>query len=99
MLGMNDGEAGRYWEESAEVWTDLSRRGYNVYSDLVNTPALLEFLPDIRGMKGVDIGCGEGSVSRLLAPRCASILGIDISPTFLRHARQAAPSIPCILAT
>ena len=58
---MDDREAGRYWEESAEVWTGLSRRGYNIYAEHINTPALLELLPDIRGLVGVDIGCGEGA--------------------------------------
>jgi SAM-dependent methyltransferase len=96
---MDDREAGRYWDESAEVWTGLSRRGYNIYAEHINTPALLELLPDIRGLVGVDIGCGEGAHSRLLAPRCASIVSLDIAPTFLRYAREAAPAIACVQAS
>jgi SAM-dependent methyltransferase len=96
---MDDREAGRYWEESAEVWTALSRKGYNIYSEGINTPALLDFLPDIAGLSGIDIGCGEGSHSRLIAARCASILGVDISSTFLRHARDSAPRIVYVQAS
>ena len=73
--------------------------GYNIYAEHINTPALLELLPDIRGLDGVDIGCGEGAHSRLLAPRCASIVSLDIAPTFLRYAREAAPAIACVQAS
>ena len=51
----------RYWEENAEAWTRLSRRGYDVYRDHLNTPAFLAMLPDVRGLAGLDIGCGEGN--------------------------------------
>jgi ubiquinone/menaquinone biosynthesis C-methylase UbiE len=88
-----------YWDESAAVWTELSRQGFNIYADLINTPALLEFLPDITGQSGIDLGCGEGRNSRLIAPRCVSMVGLDISSTFLRHARAAAPHIPYVLAS
>src|SRR3954469_17190337 len=96
---MNDREAGEFWDDSAEIWTDLSRRGYNVYAEHINTPALLDFLPDVSGLFGLDLGCGEGTNLRLLAPRCASIVGLDLSPTFLRHAKAAAPEVPYVQAS
>lgn len=98
MSGMDDREAGRFWDESAEAWTELSRRGYNIYDEHVNRPALQELLPDVHGLRGLDLGCGEGFYSRSLAPRC-SIVSLDISTTFLRHARDAAPEIPCVEAS
>src|SRR5438477_4009609 len=30
---MNDKEAGKYWNENAEVWTELARTGFDVYRD------------------------------------------------------------------
>lgn len=57
---MDDAEVGRYWNESAEAWTELARAVYDVYRDSLNTPALLRMLPEVNGLRGIDIGCGEG---------------------------------------
>ena len=86
---MNDREAGEYWEQNADAWTFLASRGCDVYRDLVNTPAFLDLLPDVRGLRGLDIGCGDGHNTRLVAARGAVMYGIDISPTFISHARKA----------
>jgi SAM-dependent methyltransferase len=86
---MDHHEAGRYWEENAASWTLLARQGWDVYRDLINTPAFFRMLPDVAGLTGLDIGCGEGHNTRLLAGLGASVCAIDISPTFLRHAHQA----------
>jgi SAM-dependent methyltransferase len=85
---MNHEEAGRLWNENAEVWTKLSRRGYDVYRDYLNTPAFFELLPDVRGLMGLDVGCGEGHNTRLLAERGARVVGVDISEEFIRYAKQ-----------
>src|SRR5829696_8393146 len=42
-----------------------------------------------RGLSGLDVGCGEGHNTRLLAERGARMTGIDISVTFIRHAKEA----------
>ena len=91
---MDDREVGRMWDENAEVWTKLARAGYDLYRDRVNTPAFLEMLPDIKGLRGLDIGCGEGHNTRLLAQRGAGMTALDISPTFIRYARQAESEQP-----
>lgn len=91
---MDHREAGRYWEQSAEVWTKLARAGYDVYRDHLNTPAFLAMLPDVRGLHGLDIGCGEGNNTRLVARRGARVTGLDVSPTFIAHAREAEAREP-----
>ena len=91
---MDHEDVGRYWEDNAEVWTRLARAGYDVYRDGFNTPAFLEMLPDVEGLTGLDLGCGEGHNTRLLARRGARVTGIDISPTFVRHAREAEEARP-----
>ncbi len=57
---MDHEEVGCYWDENAEVWTELVRSGYDHYRDGLNTPAFLEMLPDVNGLSGLDVGCGEG---------------------------------------
>jgi ubiquinone/menaquinone biosynthesis C-methylase UbiE len=87
-------EAGKFWEENAETWTKLARLGYDRCRDLVNTPAFLEILPDVNGLRGIDIGCGEGNNTRLVARRGARMSAIDISETFIRHAIAAETAEP-----
>jgi len=91
---MNHEEAGKYWNDNAEVWTRLARRGYDVYRDYLNTPAFFELLPDVRGLSGLDIGCGEGHNTRLLAEKGASVTAIDISNVFVQYATQEEERAP-----
>src|SRR5262245_13383273 len=92
MFLMTDREAGLYWEANAEAWTTLARQGYDVYRDLINTPAFFDLLPEVAGLRGLDLGCGEGYNTRKLAERGARMSAIDISPTFLRYASSAVDS-------
>jgi ubiquinone/menaquinone biosynthesis C-methylase UbiE len=78
---------GRFWNLNAETWTRLARAGYDVYRDALNTPAFFASLPDVRGLSGLDIGCGEGHNTRLLARRGARMTAIDIAEVFIAHAR------------
>jgi SAM-dependent methyltransferase len=82
-------EAGRYWDENADAWTVLSRAGYDIYRDHLNTPAFLELLPDVAGLAGLDLGCGEGHNTRLLADRGARMRAIDVAGRFVRYAHEA----------
>jgi len=84
---MDLSEVARYWEANAETWTRLARAGYDVYRDALNTPAFLAMLPPVRGLAGLDIGCGEGANTRRVARLGARLDAIDISPTFIRHAQ------------
>jgi SAM-dependent methyltransferase len=84
---MDARDVGRYWESNARAWTTLSRQGWDVYRDALNTPAFLALLPDISGRSGLDIGCGDGHNTRLLAARGARMVGIDLAPTFVEQAR------------
>lgn len=79
-------EVGRFWNANAEAWTALARAGYDVYRDALNTPAFLAMLPHVAGLEGLDIGCGEGHNTRLVARRGARMTGVDIADTFVRFA-------------
>ncbi len=91
---MDHEEVGRYWDENAEVWTELVRAGYDHYRDGLNTPAFFEMLPEVNGLSGLDVGCGEGHNTRLLAEQGARVTGIDISGNFVRNAREAEHERP-----
>jgi SAM-dependent methyltransferase len=84
---MDHREVGRYWNANADAWTRLARAGYDVYRDYLNTPAFFDMLPDVAGLSGLDIGCGEGHNTRLLARRGARVRAIDVSELFIQHAQ------------
>ncbi len=93
-MTMTREQAAACWETNAETWTRHARAGFDVYRDRVNTPAFLAMLPPIAGLRGLDIGCGEGGNTRQLARRGARMTALDVSPTFLRHAREAEREEP-----
>ena len=73
---------------------EAARAGFDVYRDHLNTPAFFALLPEVAGLTGLDIGCGEGHNTRLLARRGARVKGIDIAEFFVAHARQAEADEP-----
>jgi ubiquinone/menaquinone biosynthesis C-methylase UbiE len=91
---MDHKEAGRYWNDNAESWTIIARAGFDIYRDYLNTPAFFKILPDINGLSGLDIGCGEGHNTRLLAARSAKMEAIDISENFIQKAAEEETRYP-----
>ncbi len=51
---------------------------------------LLEAMPDVRGMRVLDVGCGTGALALRLAERGASVTGIDASAGMIEVARGRA---------
>jgi ubiquinone/menaquinone biosynthesis C-methylase UbiE len=91
---MNHEEVGHFWNANADAWTKLARAGYDVYRDYLNTPAFFAMLPDVGGLAGLDIGCGEGHNTRLLAKRGARVTAIDVAAAFVGHAARAESEAP-----
>jgi len=65
---------------------------YNRAIDLEQRLALAPWLKVSAGTRVLDIGCGVGRWSRLLAARGAHVTGVDISPTMVEEARRRARS-------
>src|SRR5437660_1867191 len=82
-------EVARFWDRNADIWASDVREGSDVFRDLYNNPAFLEFIGDVSGRKVLDAGCGEGYNTRILARRGARMTGVDISPRMLNFAREA----------
>jgi SAM-dependent methyltransferase len=82
------------WEANAPTWIELSRAGFDVYRDLVNTPAFMEMLPEVKDCVGLDVGCGEGHNTRLVAECGAEVIAVDVSPSFVSAAAEHERSEP-----
>ena len=64
------------------------RRGKN-YNDLLEQPAMKRLLPEVKGKRILDIGCGYGANSLSFAQMGAEyVLGIDISKKMLDMAKS-----------
>lgn len=46
------------------------------------------------GMDVLDLGCGIGRVAAVLAPRCRSVLGLDVSPGMVAEAARRLHGVP-----
>jgi ubiquinone/menaquinone biosynthesis C-methylase UbiE len=80
------------WDSNAVLWDKLTSEGREPVRDYVSLRGHFEILPDVSGLRGIDIGCGEGHTTRLLAQHHASMEGIDISANFidLAYSKEAA---------
>lgn len=57
--------------------------------------ALLTALPsDLTGLHILDLGCGEGTITRALATRGATAVGIDPAARMIAHARSTEDASP-----
>lgn len=60
MSEMDHNQFKRYWDENAENWIMFARADYNFYRNYLNMPAFFAMLPEVKGLSGLDFGCGEG---------------------------------------
>ena len=74
------------YETLAEQYAALvDSKAENAYCE---RPATLSLLPDVRGKRVLDAGCGPGSYSEWLVIHGAIVVSLDISPKMVELARQ-----------
>jgi len=79
---------GEGWDRHAHEWIAWSRTGFDTY-DKFHRDAFLPLVP-APGRLTVDVGCGEGRVSRDLRAMGHRVLAIDLSLTMTRAAATHA---------
>jgi SAM-dependent methyltransferase len=80
------------WEQNAAAWIAWARRpGLDSYWRF-NRDMFLELVPP-PGRRTLDLGCGEGRLSRDLKALGHHVVGVDQSPTMVAAARAADTSI------
>jgi SAM-dependent methyltransferase len=77
------------WESRAEQWLGWARTpGFGAYWSYRD--AFFELVPAPAG-DALEVGCGEGRVTRDLAAREHRVIGLDASPTLIGAAAQLDP--------
>jgi 2-polyprenyl-3-methyl-5-hydroxy-6-metoxy-1,4-benzoquinol methylase len=74
-----DTHAAAAWDFGAVEWDQFLESGADYYRHEVHGPALLAAAEPLGGRMVLDIGCGQGYFSRLLAKRGGRVIAIDVS--------------------
>jgi len=86
------------WETQADNWVRFARTpGHDAFYDLMNLPAFLSLLP-APGRRTLDLGCGEGRLSRLLAEAGHTMVAADASPSMIALAASAERALAAIVS-
>ena len=85
------------WEENAAAWIRWAREpGHDSYWGFHRDP-FFGLLPE-RGRLTLDVGCGEGRVTRDLTEAGHRVIGVDVSETMIAAARAAHPAGEYVVA-
>lgn len=85
---MADDKVSREWDKASTSWADFVRKGKDYYREEMNNPATFRMIGNIRGKRILDLACGEGCNTRILAEKGAEVIGVDSSEEMIRLARQ-----------
>ena len=78
------------WNAAAHDWAHRIREGMGGRVHL-HDASIYELLPPPRGLT-VDVGCGEGRLTRELSQRGYDVVGVDASTALVDEARSVDPS-------
>lgn len=76
------------WENVAEWYIDLLGKEGHSYQKNVILPNILRVLAIRKGMKILDLACGQGFFAREFSKAGASVIGADMSPTFIKFGKK-----------
>ena len=75
------------WDDAVESWADFVRQGKDYYRDELNNPATFKLIGNVKGQLVLDLACGEGYNTRMLARKGAKVAGVDFSTKLLELAK------------
>jgi SAM-dependent methyltransferase len=76
------------WGTIADWYVERLRRG-SVMHEFVHDILLAALPSGLDGVRVIDVGCGEGILTRAVALRGATVVGIDPTVGLIAHARRA----------
>lgn len=86
----HEGHIFRSWETNAEAWTHEVRHNNIESRKLVTNQAIIDAVLCCHPSRVLDLGCGEGWLTRSLIDRQIDTFGIDASPQLIDYANRAS---------
>lgn len=80
------------WKKVAG-WYDKTVKDDDSYQKNVIYPNLSRWFQDLKGKKVIDVGCGQGFFSRLLADKGATVTGVDSGGSLIQIAKEENKNI------
>lgn len=84
----NGNDVAKEWDVAAESWVDFVRQGKDYFRDELNNPGMFKIIGNVRGQLVLDVACGEGYSTRMLARKGAKVIGIDLSKKLIDYAKS-----------
>lgn len=78
----------REWNDASESWVNFVREGKDYFRDELNNPGMFHLIGEVKHQFVLDIACGEGYNTRILARKGAKVTGIDISKKLVNQAKM-----------
>ncbi len=94
---MKDEEYAQHWKEPDEVFEPLSEALYSQFYEIETaavTSDLDHWRPRLPGGRLLEMGCGNGRLTRRLGRSDREVVGIDLSRPMLLRAQQASRKLP-----
>jgi ubiquinone/menaquinone biosynthesis C-methylase UbiE len=85
---MVDDNVSKEWDKASKPWADFVWKGKDYYREEMNNPAILRIVGKVKDKQLLDLSCGEGYNTRILAKRGAKVIGVDFSKEMIKLARQ-----------
>ncbi len=88
LAGFDAAAAREAWDQAADAYEAGQASGRDYYRHEFFGPIQAELCGDVGGKRLLDVGCGSGYFSREMARRGARVIGVDLSPRMIEHARR-----------
>jgi 2-polyprenyl-3-methyl-5-hydroxy-6-metoxy-1,4-benzoquinol methylase len=77
------------WHKNASPWTNAVRSGEIESRKLITNQAIIDAVMSCSPQSVLDLGCGEGWLTRELVTKELSVIGVDVVPELIGKAKQA----------
>jgi SAM-dependent methyltransferase len=93
-MSSSDLDAREAWSSGADAYIEFVESGADYYRLLVHGPGLLAACGEVRGASALDLGCGQGYFSRVLARAGATVKGVELSDKLVARAVELEAGKP-----
>ena len=88
MTEFDDKQIIESWHKNAKAWIGAVQNQEIESRNLVTNKAIIDAVMERGPATALDVGCGEGWLSRALAERNVDVLGIDVVPELIDNASK-----------